>query len=109
MSEIEVVVEQFPELAEEIRKYYREDAEFHEICQDYLEASQVYGKMTVRGGECTDKSIEDYRNLLAELKEELLQTLNELEVQGGTTGDAKSILTQESGKGAIDDNRAKYR
>ena len=109
MSEIEVVVEQFPELAGEIRKYYREDAEFHEICEDYLEASQVYEKMAGQEGEDAEKCIENYRNLLAELKEEILQTLNELEAQEKIMGDAKNILEEESGKGAHDDNRAKYR
>jgi uncharacterized protein YdcH (DUF465 family) len=72
----ELIVEQFPELRETIRRLFEEDAQFQELCADYGEARRALAHWSAPAKGASQTTTE-YRILVRELEQEILELLQE--------------------------------
>ena len=77
---IHCAIDRFPEQRDAIEQRLAQDSAFFELCEDYAEASQAwaYWRASVDGASPADSAAEiaeNYRTLLRELEEEILQAL----------------------------------
>jgi hypothetical protein len=74
LAAIEVLVRRFPDHARSIRRLEAQDATFRAICEDYADALRALEHW--RGaGQSAQQRIEDYRQIVTELEDEVLAAL----------------------------------
>jgi len=71
MRAVDFAVGFFPDRAEDVRRLYLRDEQFRSICEDLLLAQASLQRFESRADAETREEIEDFRNVLQELKGEL--------------------------------------
>lgn len=69
------VLERFPEYWREIRQYLRDESDFREMCEDYVEVSQALSHWQTSCQPSAEQIAADYHRLKHELEREILRFL----------------------------------
>ncbi|MCZ0963483.1 hypothetical protein [Paracoccus benzoatiresistens] len=76
MRAVDLAVGFFPDCGLAVRRLYLRDEQFRSICEDLLLAQVSLLRLESQTGFKTPEEIEDFRNVLQELKAELRAYLN---------------------------------
>ncbi|MDS9469813.1 hypothetical protein RGQ15_19835 [Paracoccus sp. MBLB3053] len=71
MRTVDLVIERFPQLSTAVRQLFLRDSEFRAICEDFSLALESLHRFEARPDAPMRTEVDDYRNLVRELEEEL--------------------------------------
>ncbi|WP_134680439.1 hypothetical protein [Paracoccus ravus] len=71
MRRVDLVVERFPQCADEVRRLYLRDADFRAICEDLALCLDSLHHFEARPDAPLRPEVDDFRNLVTELEAEL--------------------------------------
>ena len=76
-TSLSIVTTDFPDQGETIKRLFRKNEAFQNLCEDYRKCSEALKYWNKSVSEEAPARREEYGSLLQDLKEEILQTVNE--------------------------------
>lgn len=73
---LNIVIQEFPELKDEITELFTESISFQELCEDYVYCLKTIESTDSSGNPGREKELDELRGALGELKDELMSRVS---------------------------------
>ncbi len=82
-TSLPIVLSEFPDHNQTIKRLFRENETFQTLCEDYRKCSQALKYWNQSASEKAPDRRKEYRMLLQDLAQEILQNVNESQTESG--------------------------